>query len=70
MTTPTMVHGQRIVRLRKVRTPMGPFVMVTWGAFDLHAGSRAAPLLTSATRSGVAEQVTRQGWRYIGTQES
>ena len=69
MTTPTVIKGQRIVRLREVRTPMPPFVMVTWGAFDLHSGSRAKPLLQSATRAGVAEAVTRRGWRYIGHQE-
>lgn len=64
---PTLVKGQRIVRLREVRTSMPPFVMVTWAVSDLHS---PAKLFTHWTREGVARWATAQGYRYIGTQEA
>jgi hypothetical protein len=69
MSTPTLVNGQRIVRLREIGTAMGPFVLMTWGVFDLHAGSRAKPLFKTINRKYAAEIATREGWRYIGPQE-
>jgi len=63
---PTFVKGQRIVRLREVRTSMPPFVMVTWAVSDLHS---PAKLYGCATREGVAKWATGQGYRYIGPQE-
>ena len=65
----TMIAGKRVVRLREIRTAMPPFVMVTWGVFDLHAGSRAKPLAKTLTRKDAAAIATREGWRYIGPQE-
>jgi hypothetical protein len=69
MSTPTLIQGRRIVRLREIHTPMGPFDMVTWGVFDLRAGSRAKPLFKTITRKDAAAIATREGWRYIGSQE-
>lgn len=66
----TVIQGQRIVRLREIRTSMPPFVMVTWGVFDLHAGSRAKPLFKTFTRKDAAAIATREGWRYVGPQEA
>lgn len=70
MAAPTLIQGQRIVRLREVRTSMPPFVMVTWGVFDLRAGSRAKPLHKTYDRASAARWATEQGWRYVGPQEA
>lgn len=64
---PVFVKGQRIVRLREVRTSMPPFVMVTWAVSDLHSTRK---LHSSATREGAAQWATEQGYRYIGHQEA
>ncbi len=64
---PTFIKGQRIVRLREVRTSMPPFVMVTWAVSDLHSPKK---LFACATREGVAKWATAQGFRYIGHQEA
>ena len=63
---PKFINGQRIVRLREIRTPMPPFVMVTWGIFDLDGRK---PLFKTLTRKDAAAIATREGWRYIGSQE-
>lgn len=64
---PTIIKGQRIVRLREIHTSMPPFDMVTWGVFDLHGRK---PLYKTFTRKDAAAIATREGWRYIGAQES
>ena len=70
MAAATVIQGKRIVRLREIHTSMPPFDMVTWGVFDLHAGSRAKPLFKTFDRKHAAEIATREGWRYIGPQEA
>ena len=45
---------------------MPPFVMVTWGIFDLDGRK---PLFNTLTRKDAAAIATREGWRYIGSQE-
>ena len=66
MGNPTVIKGKRVVRLREVRTQMPPFVMVTWGVFDLHGRTK---LHASATRVGAAAWATEQGYVYVGRQE-
>ena len=67
--TPTIIGGQRIVRLRIHRDAMGILTMVTWDVVDLHATSRAKPLHHTLTRRDAAAWVTAQGWGYLGPQE-
>ena len=44
---PTFIKGQRIVRLREVRTSMPPFVMVTWAVSDLQTPAEAAVVVAA-----------------------
>jgi hypothetical protein len=70
VSAPTIIQGQRIVRLREYAAPIGLGLRLRlWGAFDLHGGrTRLSPPLTN--RPAVARWVTDQGWRYVGPQEA
>jgi hypothetical protein len=67
MTEPTIIHGQRIVRLVQASVPVDLMNMQLWYVRDLHGRMNLGP--SHFTRTLAAAWATAQGWRHIGTQE-